>query len=207
MTLLVPSCAPCICSRMQCLHGHRPKNHAHVAASSSSPSPQEPCTRCRTLIIISTCVPGALDTASWNVAVSPQARKRHREGDDVAVVTDARSAKGDVGRTNSAPSSGSLQSQQSQRSSRGPLGGLDRSDRVDDPRADCHGEGCILLGSCRDAACVQDAVSVSDDGHLVLESARSMLPPIVYLFVFISSTMRFLGFSRHNTGWGHIRHS
>jgi hypothetical protein len=148
-------------------------------------------------------VPGVLDTASWNVAVSPQAQKRHREGDDVTVVTDARSAKGGVGRTNSAPSSGSLQSQRSQRS---PLGGLDRRNRVDDPRADCHGEGCILLGSCRDAACVQDAVSVSDDGHLVLESARSKLPPFICLFVFISSTMRFLRFSGHNTGWGHIRH-
>jgi beta-glucanase (GH16 family) len=39
------------------------------------------------------------------------------------------------------------------------------------PRADCHGEGCILLGSCRDAACTMDSVAVRG-GRLVLTSQR-----------------------------------
>ena len=42
---------------------------------------------------------------------------------------------------------------------------------LDLPRADCHGAGCILLGSCRDAACTQDDVTIRD-GRLVLTSQR-----------------------------------
>eukprot|EP01052_Picozoa_sp_SAG31_P015087 SAG31_NODE_959_length_10757_cov_2.260086_4_plen_400_part_00 len=38
--------------------------------------------------------------------------------------------------------------------------------------ADCSGTGCILLGACRDAACVEDAAYV-DAGTLVLESAAA----------------------------------
>ena len=37
--------------------------------------------------------------------------------------------------------------------------------------ADCHGSTCILLGSCREAACTRDSVSVRG-GRLVLTSQR-----------------------------------
>ena len=37
--------------------------------------------------------------------------------------------------------------------------------------ADCHGSGCDVLGSCREAACLRDDVSVRD-GRLVLTSQR-----------------------------------
>jgi hypothetical protein len=38
--------------------------------------------------------------------------------------------------------------------------------------ADCHGDECILLGACRDAACTANSTFVSQDGHLVLKSDR-----------------------------------
>ena len=40
-------------------------------------------------------------------------------------------------------------------------------------RADCHGEACHRLGSCREAACTLDAVEIRD-GHLELRSARNV---------------------------------
>jgi beta-glucanase (GH16 family) len=94
----------------------------------------------------------SLDADKWGAVVTPPpprvGRRRHRG-------------------TAAAIAASSLPPQQPlphQHYSKRPLGGADG--------ADCQGDGCILLGACRDAECLA-ANAVVEAGHLTLRSARS----------------------------------